>query len=237
LRGITPNITIERGKTTSFTILAKDKFGNVVKSSQIQSYDSEEDDSLYSGVLYDEKELAEKKKMKSAMKRVAQLEQQLFGVSIIEGPTKANITVNYNNNDVGVKLQDEDYCLVKFKPLQTGHYVLRITYDKQELFESPLHIFVEHGTYYYQRTLVVLKVYQYITIGLPTRSNTTVEGPGLQMSIEEDPQAGGIYRYYVTPRDAFNMPTSKMVSTDNFKALIVDPEGNYINPALTYNRY
>jgi hypothetical protein len=216
LRGITPNITIERGKTTSFTILAKDKFGNVVKSSQIQSYDSEEDDSLYSGVLYDEKELAEKKKMKSAMKRVAQLEQQLFGVSIIEGPTKANITVNYNNNDVGVKLQDEDYCLVKFKPLQTGHYVLRITYDKQELFESPLHIFVEHG--------------------LPTRSNTTVEGPGLQMSIEEDPQAGGIYRYYVTPRDAFNMPTSKMVSTDNFKALIVDPEGNYINPALTYNR-
>lgn len=135
--------------------MAKDKFGNVVKSSsQIQNYD-EEDDSLYSGVLYDEKELAEKKKIRSAMKRVALLEQQLFGVSIIEGPTRANITVNYNNSDSSVKLQDEEYCLVKFKPLQTGHYVLRITYDKQELFESPLHIFVEHGTYPYKGSRLV----------------------------------------------------------------------------------
>jgi len=57
------------------------------------------------------------------------------------------------------------------------------------------------------------------------------------MSIEEDPQAGGIYRYYITPRDAFNMSTSKMASTENFKVLIVDPDGNYINPSLAYNRH
>jgi len=145
LRGVTQSITIGRGKTTTFTILAKDKFGNIVKPLQIQNdSDSEEDDSLYSGVLYDEKELSEKRKVKSATRKIARAEQQLFAVSIIEGPTKANITVDYND-DIGNKLQEDDYCLVKFKPLQIGHYVLKITYDNQELFESPLHVFVEHG--------------------------------------------------------------------------------------------